>query len=89
MADEKQWLGKFLGQEVEIHYMNQGFKDKGHLSQINDNWIEIYTAMGENLLIPSCAVRLIKVITKKDAPENKLLRPAKKADDDSVEDPNK
>ncbi|MEP6757406.1 MAG: hypothetical protein ABJA67_18030 [Chthonomonadales bacterium] len=89
MPDEKLWLRKLLGQEIEVHYLNQGFKDKGHLTQIDDNWIEIYTGTGEHLLIPSCAVRLVKVLAKKDAPENKLLRPAKKADDDSIEEHNK
>ena len=85
MSDSKNWIETFVGAEVELHYFSQNFKDRGELAHVDENWIEMYTALGEHLLIPTTAVRIIKLIGKKNTPEKTLLRPAKKDTDEELD----
>ena len=85
MSESKSWIETFVGVEVELHYSSQNFKDRGELVHVDENWIEMYTALGEHLLIPTTAIRIIKLIGKKNTPEKTLLRPAKKNADDELD----
>jgi hypothetical protein len=72
------YLDKYRDCEVEIHYLTDGssLRDRGHLADFGDGWIELHKSgnCGETFLIPTSAVRLIKLL---DAPQdegNRLLR---------------
>ena len=86
MSASINWLEDLIGQEVELFYLSQGFKDRGVVQRIGDFWVEIQNATGEILVVPSSAVRLIKVISKKHAPESNLLRPVQPDSPNSEDD---
>ncbi len=75
MAD---WLERFRDSEVEIHYLtdNNAYKDRGHLADYGDGWLELFKqATGETFIIPTTSVRIMKVLAKTQPDENRLLRP--------------
>jgi hypothetical protein len=57
---------------------NNMYKDRGHLTDFGDQWIELQKGphVGELFLIPITAVRLLKVVAAPARDGTRLLRPA-------------
>ncbi len=74
------FLEKYRHCEVEVIYLTDGttYRDRGHLLDFDDGWIELDKggAYGELFLIPRTAIRLIKVISPPEKVETRLLRPS-------------
>jgi|JRYG01.1.fsa_nt_gb hypothetical protein len=76
------WLEKYRGFEIEILYLadNTTYSDRGRLSDFGDHWVELTKESGrrrqnEVMVIPSSAIRLMKILSVPETPENTLLRP--------------
>ena len=77
-------IEKYRGFEVEILYLvdNNMYRDRGYLTDVSDQWLELQKGapgpgIGELLVIPSTAVRLMKIITPPTREGSRLLRPAR------------
>lgn len=84
-----------VGSEVEVHYMLAGTSDKGVLTAVDSQWIEITRNPGKRnedlLLVPLTAVRLVKPLTRPAEPANTLVRPVglvegAKTEEDVIDD---
>ena len=84
-SNEDCWLQEFVGNEIDVYYITQGFKDRGQLKWISDFWLEIRNSADEIMLIPTNAVRLIKVVSRPVTPSSNLLRPARNPSESDVE----
>lgn len=70
-------LERYLDSEIEVLYAdNQQFKDRGTLVAFDDSWLELSKPSGETFLIPTFAVRIVKLIKLPGTDHNTLLRPA-------------
>ncbi len=83
------WLEKYRGFEVEVHYQanSNAFKDRGRLSDFGDIWIELQKGgptVGELLVIPTSAIRLLKIVHPPDSQTNRLLQPVYPGTDETV-----
>lgn len=71
------WLEKYRDFEIEVFYLtDSGFRDRGRLIDLGDNWIELYKNNNETLLIPVSSIRMAKVLVVPSHKQNRLLRPA-------------
>jgi hypothetical protein len=74
------WIEKYRGFEVEVMYLtdNNMYKDRGRLVDFGDNWIELQKGPhgGEVFLIPTTAIRLVKLVGAPARDVTRLLRPA-------------
>jgi hypothetical protein len=77
-----------MGCTVEVIYLSQsGYKDKGVLVGAGDGWLELSRPDGELFLIPTTAVRLLKVVERANlTAEQTLLRPAAAAEEPEAQD---
>ncbi len=75
-------LRMYLDCEIQIHYLtdNNMYTDSGRLVYLGDTWIELAKPVAkrgiETFLIPTTAVRIIKVLGPPETDEQLLLRPA-------------
>src|SRR5437016_5932225 len=80
MDERTYWLDKYRDYVVEVMYLtdNNMYRDKGQLTDIGDQWIELHKggAAGELFLIPVTAIRLVKVLGPAEPESCMLLRPA-------------
>jgi len=83
------WLEKYRDFEVEVHYLsdNNMFKDRGRLADYGEGWIELDKSGAETFLIPTTAIRLVKVLHPPAQIENRLLRPAARPESESAYHP--
>ena len=77
----------YVGAKVVIHYTQQsGYTDAGVVAFLNSHWIELVKEKGERLLIPTTAVRIIRM--QEPAHDQKealtLLRPSAHPDSNDV-----
>lgn len=72
---EKQPLAHYVGSMVTIHYLTT-YSDTGTLSYLDSYWVELIKANGERLLIPTNAIRVIKLQEAVNKEQNTLLRPS-------------
>jgi len=72
------WIDKYLRHEVEVLYLTDSatYRDRGQLTDAGDGWLEIAKPTGETFVVPTTAVRLIKIIAPPDPEATRLLRPA-------------
>lgn len=79
MSIHTEYFSQYIGSKVIVHYPS-AYTDNGTLEYISPFWVELIKEGGERLLIPTAAIRLIKLIDS--IPQNKesktLLRPAEK-----------
>lgn len=69
------FLARYVGYDIEVLYLtdNNTFRDRGRLSGFGDGWIELIK--DEALfLVPTTAIRLLKVISSSQEPAQILLR---------------
>src|SRR5258708_4745852 len=61
---ETNWLDNFNGQHVTVltQASNEEKTDTGTLLRVADGWLQLVKDNGEMVLIPSTAVRLIKLL---------------------------
>jgi len=80
-------LDQYVGWEVQVRYLldGSGYVDQGQLVAHSDGWIEIVKKAGERLLIPSTAIRIVKLIVAPDTDSMRLLRPADRSDETAPE----
>jgi hypothetical protein len=66
----------YLGARVTIHY-NNSYTDQGAVTYLDNYWVELTKDNGERLLVPTTAIRLVKMMqpTRKPAESEMLLRP--------------
>jgi hypothetical protein len=69
-------LRHYLGARVTVYYENT-YTDQGNVAYLDDHWLELTKDNGERLLIPTSAVRLIKLLeaSKQHGDADILLRP--------------
>ena len=86
---EESWLNSFNGQRVTIITL-QGSEertDPGTLMRISDGWVQLVKDNGEMILVPTTAIRIIKLldmvqttiglpITNTAPIDNKIYEPA-------------
>lgn len=70
----------YLQWEVEVHYLtdNSVYTDKGILTAATPEWLELRKVTkksSETFLIPTTAVRIVKVLTPPENGGSSLLRP--------------
>ncbi len=77
------WIEKYRSFEVEVLYLtdNNMYRDRGRLTDVSDQWIELQKGapgpgIGELLVIPISAIRLLKIVTPPTREGSRLLRPA-------------
>jgi hypothetical protein len=61
---EENWLDSFRGQRVTIITL-QGSEertDPGSLVRISDGWVQLVKDNGEMILVPTTAIRIIKLL---------------------------
>lgn len=61
---EENWLNSFNGQRVTIITL-QGSEertDPGTLMRISDGWVQLVKDNGEMILVPTTAIRIIKLL---------------------------
>jgi hypothetical protein len=73
-------LNYYLNARVNVHYENS-YTDQGIVSYLDNHWVELTKDNGERLLIPTSAIRIIKLIelAKREADAEMLLRPYENA----------
>ena len=60
---EKNWLSEFVGHRVTaVTGTSEERSETGTLAQIGDGWLQIAKENGEMLLIPSSAIRVVKLL---------------------------
>jgi hypothetical protein len=80
------WLDRYRGCDVEIVYLTDTvFKDRGHLSDFGDGWIELHRPTNDTFLVPTTAIRLVKVLGPPAEPASLLLRPSSPGGDEERE----
>lgn len=69
-------LNYYLNARVNVHYENS-YTDQGTVTYLDNHWIELTKDNGEHLLIPTSAIRIIKLIetSKRESDAEILLRP--------------
>ncbi len=74
---KSEYITRYIGSKVIVHYPS-AYTDNGTLVYISPFWVELLKEGGERLLIPTAAIRLIKLLeTIPQTREAKtLLRPA-------------
>lgn len=77
-------LEKYRDYEIEVQYLtdNNIYKDRGRLADFGQGWIELDKSGAETFLIPTTAIRLVKVLQPPPKVESRLLRPAARPDDE-------
>ena len=74
------WLEKYRGFEVEVHYLsdNTMYKDRGRLTDFGDGWLELQKGIQgmDVFLLPTTAVRIVKIVGPPTHGSTRLLRPA-------------
>ena len=59
---EGNWLGTFDGQRITIIYESEERTDTGVLVRVGDGWLQMAKENGEMILIPSTAIRTVKLL---------------------------
>lgn len=73
-------LSHYLSARVNIHYENS-YSDQGTVTYLDNHWVELTKDNGERLLIPTSAIRIIKLMepARREADADMLLRPYENA----------
>lgn len=76
-------MDRHLGWEVQVRYLldGAGYVDQGQLVAHSDGWIEVLKKGGETLLIPTTAIRIVKLILAPGTDSMRLLRPSDESDE--------
>ncbi|MCS6775491.1 MAG: hypothetical protein RMJ43_04110 [Chloroherpetonaceae bacterium] len=71
-------LKHYMNARVNVYYDNNAYSDLGTLTYMDNFWVELTKDSGERLLIPTSAIRIVKLIEPAGRhPESAhLLRPA-------------
>ena len=60
---EKNWLSEFVGHRVTaVTGTSEERSETGTLAQIGDGWLQIAKDNGDMILIPSSAIRVVKLL---------------------------
>ncbi len=71
-------LQQYLNARVMVYYNSQSsYTDSGRVTYLDTSWLELTKENGERLLIPTTAVRLVKMLEPIRLPDDAgtLLRP--------------
>jgi hypothetical protein len=73
-------LQSYLNARVSVYYENS-YTDTGAITYIDNAWVELWKDNGEVLLIPTSAIRIIKILerARQNADAEILLRPYENA----------
>lgn len=77
-ASPESRLKHYLHARVNVYYDNNAYSDQGILTYRDNFWVELTKDSGERLLIPTSAIRIVKLIepARQDPEAAHLLRPA-------------
>ncbi len=71
-------LNHYLNAKVMVYYTSQSpYTDTGHITYLDTHWIELTKENGERLLVPTAAVRILKLLESPRGTDDSatLLRP--------------